>query len=334
MKPYGNPQALHEALIKTITPSLRYAGGDVSAWQNKARAELKRLLGLPVKNTEDLIETEFTEDRGDYIETRFTFESETGYRPVVNAFLPKTASPKVVICLQGHSKGMHLSLGRPKYPGDDFKISEGRDYAVQAVSRGYAAFALEQRAFGENGGTENGSDCPLPSFTALLMGRTLLGERVFDLTRLIDVIKAHFSDRVDASRICVTGNSGGGTVTIYASALDSRITVAAPSCSLSSYFASIVVRKHCPCNYVPGILNHFDMGDIAALTAPRAMIVVNGVTDPLFPAKEAEEQVEIAGRVYRELGAEGNIVHLLGSAAHRYYPDVIWPEIDKAMNRT
>lgn len=332
MSTYGNPQALHEALIKTISPSLRYKDGDVSVWQETARRELIRLLGLPVKNTEDLLETEFTEDRGDFIETRFTFESEAGYRPVVNAFIPKTPSPKVVICLQGHSKGMHLSLGRPKYPGDDFKISEGRDYAVQAVSRGCAAFALEQRAFGENGGTENGSDCPLPSYTALLMGRTLLGERVFDLMRLIDVIERHFSDRVDASRICVTGNSGGGTATIYASAIDKRITVAAPSCSLSSYFASIVVRRHCPCNYVPGILNYFDMGDIASLTAPRAMIVVNGATDPLFPAKEAAEQVDIARRVYAALGAEERIVHLLGDAAHRYYPSVIWPEIDKAMN--
>ncbi len=139
-----------------------------------------------------------------------------------NLWVPKINAKKIpmVICLQDHSTGSHISLGRPKFEGDEETIFSGnRDFAVQIVKEGYCALAIEQRGFGECGGTEKGLACLVPSMTALLYGRTTIGERVFDISRVIDVITKNF-DFVDADKIACMGNSGGRTATINASAID------------------------------------------------------------------------------------------------------------------
>ena len=111
---------------------------------------------------------------------------------------------------------MHISLGRPKYPGDEDSIKGGdRDFCVRAVKEGFAAIAVEQRNFGECGAEETGRPrCYESTLTALLMGRTTIGERVWDVSRLIDLLESDFSDKVDLENICCMGNSGGGTATI------------------------------------------------------------------------------------------------------------------------
>lgn len=328
----GNPQKLHEALLSQIVPAERYRTGDPYEWQRSARTALKEMLRMPVCNTEDCLEIEWEKETETYTEIRFTFESEKGYRPVVHALFPKTTEKvPAMICLQGHSTGMHISIGRPKFPGDEEDIAGDRDFAIQAVRRGFAAFALEQRAFGECGGTEKGPACNQPAYTALLLGRTILGERVFDVMRLIDVINASFADRVDEKHIGITGNSGGGTTSIYAAAVEERISLAAPSCAFSSFYHSIGVIEHCPCNYVPGIAVEFDMGDIAALVAPRPLVICSGKNDTIFPVGQAKEQTEIAKAVYQAMKNEEKLCLVIGPEGHRYYQSLIWPEILKRM---
>lgn len=327
-----NPLFLHGQLIRAIAPSYRYRGGDVKAWQESARAKLIGMLGMPEKNAPDDLQIEWTKQQDGYTETRFTYQSEEGYRALAHMLLPDgVEKPMPVICLQGHSKGMHISLGRPIYPGDAESIAGGRDFALQAVRQGYAAFALEQRGFGERGGTEKGPDCALVSYTALLLGRTLLGERVFDVMRLVDVMESSFADRLNLSRVGITGNSGGGTTTFYAAAVDARLSVAAPSCAFSTYYDSISVQLHCPCNYVPNLAQAFDMGDLAGLIAPRPLIVVSGLHDVIFPWEAARDQIEISRKVYAALGAPDRVKQLVGQEGHRYYPDLAWPEINRYM---
>ena len=44
------------------------------------------------------------------------------------------------------------------------------------------------------------------------------------------------------------------------------------------FFSYIDYYDHCTCNFIPRIANHFDMGDIAGLIAPRGLVIVNGKT--------------------------------------------------------
>jgi len=114
---------------------------------------------------------------------------------------------------------------------------------------------------------------------ALLLGRTMIGERVGDVSRAIDFLETQ--PEIDCARIGCMGNSGGGTVTYYASAYDERIKAAMPSCSVCTYWDSIGSNFHCLDNYLPGVLKYFDIGDIAALNSPRKLVVV-GVEDDIF----------------------------------------------------
>ncbi len=120
--------------------------------------------------------------------------------------LPKCAAQEklpLIICLQGHSTGMHISLGRAVFAGDEETISGGdRDFARQIIARGQAALTIEQRAFGERGGTPKGPDCHQRSVQALLLGRTLIGDRCHDISCAIDAVVENFA-QIDTSRIAI-----------------------------------------------------------------------------------------------------------------------------------
>lgn len=328
-----DPMILRKEMLKNATrASAIKEGQSLESWQEVARAKLGELLGLPFERCADdqfriESETEFEE----YTEYRLAYHTEALFESVACLRIPKDAPAgiPVVICLQGHSKGMHISLGQPIYEGDEVSIKGGdRDFAVQIVKKGYAALALEQRGFGQCGGTEKGPACYQPAMSAILLGRTLVGERVWDISRSIDMLEAHFP-QLDTKRVAVMGNSGGGTATIYAAAMDTRIAAAMPSCALCGYTESIGVLYHCTCNYIPGIMKHFDMGDLAGLIAPRPLVVVNGQEDGIFPIESAKKQVAIAKKYYALAGAEDLCRHVVGEAGHRFYAAKGWPVFDE-----
>src|SRR5690606_25437793 len=87
---------------------------------------------------------------------------------------------------------------------------------------------------------------------AFMFGRTLIGERVHDMGRLIDY--AATRPEIDTSRIAITGNSGGGTVSFFTASLDERISVCVPSSYYCTFQGSIMNVPHCHCNFIPGMM--------------------------------------------------------------------------------
>ena len=166
--------------------------------------------------------------------------------------------------------------------------------------------------------------------TALLSGRTLLGGRVWDIMKLIDVLGEHFSDKVDVNRVYCMGNSGGGTATFYSAALDKRIKAAIPSCAFATFSGSIGAMYHCACNYVPGISKYFDMAEIAGLIAPRPLVIVSGKEDKIFPLSTAEHEFTRLKEIYYKSSAfPGNCVHVKGDGGHRFYQKPAYEEFLK-----
>ena len=323
---------LTKKLLRETAPQLAYDGS--ADWKNRARAKLRELLGLdrftPVAPE---TEVEYTRKIDGATELRFTFASEAGYRVPCHLLLPDgVENPPVMICLQGHSKGMHISLGRPKFHGDAETMSGGdRDFCVRAVKEGYAAIAMEQRHFGECGGSPRGPACYEPSMTALMIGRTAIGERVWDAMRLIDLIQKEFADKVDTNRICCMGNSAGGTVTTYLGALEDRLALVMPSSALSTYAASIGGMQHCMCNYIPHIAEYFDMGDLIAMAAPAKYVQVNGADDRIFPIEGAKEVFAHGQKAYKDAGLAENLRLVIGDGGHRFYANDAWPVVKELM---
>ncbi len=320
-------------LIREKTPEMSYRGGDYENWKRAAREKLTSLLGLDkFTKVDDDLDVEYETELDNALEIRFTFQSEKGYRVPAHLFIPKGAErPPVMICLQGHTTGMHISFARPKYKGDEEDIAGGdRDFCVRALKEGFAAVALEQRAMGETG-EHDGRMCLQESLAALLCGRTTLGERVWDIMRLIDVIEKHFNEKTDVGKICCMGNSGGGTATAYAAALEDRIALAMPSCAMCTYKDSIGAMFHCACNYVPGIVNWFDMSDLLAMAYPKLYIQINGTEDKIFPISGAQAVFEKGTAVYKENGVFDRCVHIKGNGGHRFFADDAWPAVHKLL---
>ena len=326
------PYIINKRIIENTRPSMRYGGTDFFAWQSEARAKLAALLGLHnIKKKENVVPIiEYVNELAEYTEYRFTVESEEDYSFPVVMRVPrgKVGKLPLIICLQGHSTGMHISLGQPIFERDATLISGGdRDFCVRAVKEGFIAVAAEQRNFGSCGGAEDGSpQCYISSMSAIINGRTTIGERVHDVSCLIDVLTENF-DFIDNEKIMLMGNSGGGTATYYAACIDERISLAMPSCAVCTYKDSIAAMRHCSCNFIPNIASYFDMGDLGGLIAPRTLIVVNGREDEIFPAPGVDESFAEIKRLYTAAGVPERAALVTGDGGHRFYADIAWKKL-------
>lgn len=329
--PSQSPMLNNLRIIENLQPSMRYDGEEsFFVWQERAREKLRELLGIDkIRGCDDAFRIDYEKDLGEYTEIRFTIESEPGYSfPSVLRLPKKEGKIPLVVCLQGHSTGFHISLGKPFFHNDEETIKDGdRDFAVRIIKEGYAALAIEQRNFGECGGLERGGpDCYISSMTALLCGRTTIGERVWDISRAIDAAIRNF-EALDDDMIMCMGNSGGGTATFYAACIDERIKLAMPSCAVCTYKASIAAMNHCSCNFIPHIAEYFDMGDLAGLIAPRKLVIVNGINDTIFPNDGVLETYGIVKKLYAAAGAADSCALVTGPEGHRFYADIGWAKV-------
>jgi len=318
-------------LLRTIQPSMSYNGGNIDKWKKEAKTKLAELLGMDKFEKSDLsVDIEYKKEIDVGTEIKFTFQSEKNYRVPCYLLIPSgIKNPPVMICLQGHSKGMHISLGRPKYEGDEKSIAGDRDFCIRALKEGFAAIAIEQRNFGICGGNEQGPQCYEASMNSIIMGRTTIGERVWDVSRLIDVIESDFKDLVDTNKICCMGNSGGGTATAYLCALEDRIKLSMPSCAMCTYKNSIGAMYHCSCNYIPGIANYFEMSDLILMGYPKPYIQVSGIEDPLFPIDAAKTIYNNISEVYKNHNKANYCSLVEGNGGHRFYADDAWKELKR-----
>ena len=317
------PETCHEVILREMRPALSYYPGlEYEAWRKEVGVTLRRLLGdMPQKSPLNLV-IEWERERETCTEIRFSFDAEQNCRVPCHLLVPRLGKKRypVIICLQGHSMGMHVSLGVEKYPDDSVEL-ETDCFAPQIIAQGYAALVMEQRGFGERATDktqERNRRCNHPAMTALLIGRTLLGERVYDVMRAIDALE-QFS-QIDGDKIGCLGNSGGGTVTYYAACLDERIKIAMPSCSVCTFSDSIGTIQHCVCNYIPGIAKYFDMGDLACLIAPRPLLVAAGDKDHIFPIDGVKKAFAVIENIYEQAGCKQNCRLVIGNGGHRFYP--------------
>lgn len=316
-----------DALKKTFPRNVYDGKSDFRFWQEENRKILKDLLGISSPAEDRKLTVEFTKEHDAFTEIRFVFQSEENEFVPCHLLVPKIKyeeKPPVMICLQGHSTGMHISLGRAIFDEDVDTISNGnRDFALQCVEKGFCAVTLEQRCFGERGGYPH-TDCHSASLTAMLSGRTVLGGRVLDVSCLIDVLEQSFGNVCNAEKVYIMGNSGGGTTSFYAAALELRIKAVMPSCAFCTFIDSIGSIRHCECNYVPGIAKYFDMAEIAGLIAPRPLVIVSGEKDNIFPIEFAKSEFSRLKKLYEASGEPEKCRHIIGPEGHRFYADLGW----------
>jgi len=333
-----SPSYFQMGLMKKAPKEISFSEDVVyEMWRRRLKEKLRELIG-PMYKEKGKVEFRVLKDdeTKDYTIKKIIFPTAPETMNMAYLLVPKDGQQRhpAMVCLQGHSQGAFISAGN--YFGEggkDFKIDGDRDFAIQAVKNGFVALAIEQRCFGEREERllkqKIDNRCWDATMHALMLGHTLLAERITDVVRGIDLLQQF--PFVEKGRIGCMGNSGGGTVTYYAACLEDRIKVAVPSCSFCTYEDSIMQIGHCMDNYIPDSLKYFGMEDLAGLIAPRNLIIVAGEKDPIFPISGVRKAFRRSKEIYKKSGFSDRIKLIIGPEGHRFYAALTWPYIKKTM---
>ena len=313
-------------------------------WQKDLRKELWTTLGLDIiernckgfKPSARMLESE---ELGGYTREHWEIRTEPDVLLPMVILRPRDAKERMplIITPHGHSKNTEAYAGIYENDAEKAFMEGGdRDIAVQGVRRGFIAIAPTARGFGK---TRTRGDIKLDRAYSCedlmkrdaLVGRTPVGDRVWDMMRILDWALENLP--VDEKNVIITGNSGGGTVSLYAGAMDTRFSQSLPGSYLCGFVESIGLIGHCACNYVPGVMRLCEMGDIAALTAPRPFCALNGVKDNIFPVAGTRRVFKTIEKVYQAAGAPGNCELYIGPEGHRYYKEAAWEFILNHLNK-
>jgi hypothetical protein len=129
---------------------------------------------------------------------------------------------------------------------------------------------------------------------------------------------------VDASRIGVTGISGGGAVTGWIAAADDRVKVAVPVSGMSdleSYVSNKVINGHCDCMFLVNTYR-WEWTTIAALIAPRPLLFANSDNDRIFPMDGNRRIISRLRKLYKLFGKPDLVDDHVSKGGHDYRPDL------------
>ena len=342
--------------LKRVGRAFAYQATSIEAhraWRRKVIAHLKRITGYDTMEACPLKPriTESVPCDG-YTRQRVEIQTEPGVVMPMYVLIPDAVGENArrkqrlpaVICPHGHGSGGKLSpAGMIQFPVIKQAVEKyNYDYGVKFAQAGMVAFCPDARGFGERQEkfvreTANAlhHSCLHLNQMGIPLGQTVTGMWAWEIHRLVKYIQTRRD--VDSDRIGCAGLSGGGLQTLWAMALDDRNLIKAGV--VSGYFYGIKEslldeHRHCSCNYVPGLFQAVDMGDLGALVAPRPLVVETGSSDPLngeSGLKNVKSQVAVARRAYRLLGAGKNLVHDVFDGGHRWNGTVAIPFLKAAL---
>jgi dienelactone hydrolase len=292
-------------------------------------------------------------DRGDYTEEYLTFQTTPDLRVPAYVLIPKTKPPAPgIVALHDH--GGFYMWGKEKLiplDGEHPALTQfrkdlygGNGTAVELVRRGYVVIVIDIFYWGERRMVLD-DDPPAfkdrpPSLTGeqirsfhrrswenerlvarsfLTAGTTWPGVLLWDDIRTVDYLASR--PEVDKDRIGCVGLSLGGYRSFLLASLDNRIKAGVTVGWMTSYASQI--ERHVTNTvgftfHIVGLYRYMDLPDMAALIAPRAMLVINGSRDDLFNLDGVKSAFSKVERCYTKAGAPDRQRCRLYDAPHEF----------------
>ncbi len=240
-------------------------------------------------------------ERDGYTVEKVAFQSFPGcyvtgnlYRPAAHA--PGTRYPAV---LNPHG---HWPQGR--LAEEDRGSVPAR--CITFARQGFVAFSYDMVGYVDSRQVDHRT---FGGWREWLWGIHSLGLQLWNSIRSLDFL-TELPD-VDPARLACTGASGGGTQTFLLTAVDDRVQVAAPVNMISAH-----MQGGCVCENAPGLrLDTFNV-EIAALTAPRPMLLVSATGD--WTVHTPTVEFPAIRSIYRLFGAEDRLESVQIDAGHNY----------------
>ena len=271
------------------------------AYQQEVRRAIRRAYGPTPPRTPLNAQITGTLERRHYRLEKILFESRPGCLVTAHLYLPAglDGPAPAVLGTCGHS-----GIGKlePLY----------QEFCQRLARSGFAVLIYDPFNQGERDQYWRLPDrSPVASCTHAhnMMGKQLelIGEwfgawRAWDGIRALD----YLLDRpeVDATRVGLTGNSGGGTMTTWLWGFEERFTMAAPSCFVTTFLANLENELPADCEqYPPGVIGAgLEMADFIIARAPEPALLL-GQTYDFFDRRGLREAYAEVRRFYDLLGA-------------------------------
>ena len=246
-----------------------------------------------------------------YTIEKVIFESLPGFLVTANVYRPNQAGRYPAILLQSG----HTQEGKP----------ESQRLAANLALKGFVVLAFDPIGQGEREQTYDGQlQGPAAGWSvnehmqqgaqSILIGESVARYFIWDAKRALDFLLSR--EDVDTTRVGATGCSGGGALTAFIGALDSRIKAVAPACFIDSY--RVLFAGPDPDSEMswPGFLsNGLDMADYVELSAPTPWLILATGNDYFAPAG-ARLVHEEARRWYGLYGAADRLRFFVGPGPH------------------
>lgn len=292
------------------------------------REDFFRLLGeLPPSGPLDPEIVEQVEEK-DFTREKIIYNS--GQEKVPSYLLLPTSDnrpfPGVVAI---HQHNLEFQLGKSEVIG--LRGNPDMAYGRELAERGFVVIAPDLKCFEErrpspeerktNPSFQNGAYERFVFCRYLLEGSTLQARYLFDLSRAVDYLQQR--EEVDPERIGVIGHSLGGQEALFLMSFDERIKVGVASCGTSLWRLMIEKRiSHNFAAYLPGILKIGDFDHIFKLIYPRALMLIAGEKDPLFPIQGVKKIGEVLTKLYQKAKVPDRFKLFIHPQDHCFPPSV------------
>jgi dienelactone hydrolase len=300
--------------------------GVTSAEEWKARRpelqrQLREMLGLdPEPERTDLrVTVTGTVERPEFVIEKLHFQSRPGLYVTANLYRPKEPAGRLpaILYLCGHAK---VEKDGVIY-GNKVHYQH---HAVWYAANGYVCLVLDTLQLGELPGLHHGTYRE-GMWWWQSRGYTPAGVEAWNAIRAIDYLVSR--DDVDPNRIGVTGRSGGGATSWWVGALDDRVAAVAPVAGITDlrdhiiepnadgHYDMGVIEGHCDCMYFVNT-HRWGFDTVAALVAPKALLVENTDHDPIFPEAGVRRIFGKLETVYEWYGARDRLGLVIGKGGH------------------
>jgi len=258
-------------------------------------------------------------ERDDLTVENLHFQSSPGLYVTANLYLPKnlTRAAPTILYLCGH--GPVISNG----------VSYGNKVTYQHhgawfARNGYICLVLDTLQLGEILGLHHGTHRE-GMWWWNSRGYTPAGVEAWNCIRALDYLSTR--PEVDTNRFGATGRSGGGAYSWWIAALDDRIKAAAPVAGITDLHNHVVdgvVEGHCDCMFTVNTYR-WDYAQVAALVAPRPLLIVNTDADYIFPLDGVQRTHAHVRRIYELHKASDKLGLVIGPGPHKDTQDLQVP---------
>lgn len=328
-----------EQLIADLDYPLSWENSGIknfNKWRKKARQKVFDCMLMPPPAPSHGYETKvlYEEQRDGYKARKIEIRLSRYYTVPAYVLIPDGKGPFPAVNAL-HDHGAHLFIGKEKMirplacetdevkrDAEEWSAGYGGQFLGDYLAKhGYVVYSADAPMWGERGQMEGArrDKYDMIAGNMMMYGIDLSAWMTYD-----DISGTEFlaqMPEVDSKRIGCVGWSMGGYRSWMLAALSDRIQASASVCWMVTTDEQMSLKYKRTenggfANCLPGLRRWLDYPDIASLACPKAMLLINGEKDKLFPVPGVKKAFDKLHAIWKSQHAEDKLQTELWDIPH------------------